>query len=263
LEPLVLQTIADYSHASLLLRLPGYIPIPSFDLDVVLPSSNWINEARTQFTPTIEAILNRPPSLANGRKIVDVPLIVRSPSKGCYTLPFRAALLSSMDVPISQHESKILLVSFGGQSIPRPKTRPPSPLHSPVISTIALPNGDAHYLAKPKVDAGMLPEGWIAIVCGLSGDKDEIRRNLPDGFYASDRNAHVPDLTALADVVLGKLVSTSNFHLTLLLTGSSAGIWDLLRSNFVPHTAHLRSVLPSHVPFSADENPNSAPTALH
>lgn len=59
---------------------------------------------------------------------------------------------------------------------------------------------------ETKGDAGLLPKGWIAIVCGLSGNNNEIRNDLPSGFYASDKDVYVPDLTATADVVLGKLV---------------------------------------------------------
>ena len=56
-------------------------------------------------------------------------------------------------------------------------------------------------------EAGLLPPGWIAIVCGLSGEGNEIRKDLPAGFFASEKDVYVPDLTATADVVLGKLVN--------------------------------------------------------
>lgn len=54
---------------------------------------------------------------------------------------------------------------------------------------------------------GLLPDdSWIAIVCGVSKDwgKDE-EHGLPEGFYVAPRDAYMPDLTAVADVLLGKL----------------------------------------------------------
>jgi len=58
---------------------------------------------------------------------------------------------------------------------------------------------------------GLLPDDtWIAIVCGVTkeqwnavdGDVDE---GLPDGFYVAPKDVYMPDLTAVADVLLGKL----------------------------------------------------------
>jgi len=56
---------------------------------------------------------------------------------------------------------------------------------------------------------------WIAIVCGVTkeqwnavdGDVDE---GLPDGFYVAPKDVYMPDLTAVADVLLGKLVGIIN-----------------------------------------------------
>lgn len=216
LDPLVQQTIADYSCASLLLRLPGVIPIPAFDTDVPLPAGRWINEERTAFVPEIEALLSRPtksiPSAAAGRPVIDVPLIVRAPSPEVNSTEFRNAILTGMGVPDFLLDSKVLLVSFGGQAIPRPKTRPPSRLSSPLrrSSSYNGTNG-ATSLAVPSDElreAGLLPKGWIAIVTGLSGGENAIRDDLPYGFFASEKDVYVPDLTWIADCVLGKLVSS-------------------------------------------------------
>jgi len=58
---------------------------------------------------------------------------------------------------------------------------------------------------------GLLPdETWIAIVCGVSkeqwntGDEDG-DDGLPAGFYVAPKDVYMPDLTAIADVLLGKL----------------------------------------------------------
>jgi hypothetical protein len=56
----------------------------------------------------------------------------------------------------------------------------------------------------------LLPDAsWIAIVCGVSkqqwNDLDS-NQELPDGFFVAPREVYMPDLTAVADVLLGKLV---------------------------------------------------------
>lgn len=217
LDPLVKQTIDDYACASLLLRLPGVIPIPAFDTDVPMPAGRWINDDRTAFTPELEAILSRPvrevPSAAQGRKVVDVPLIVRKPSPEANSTAFRNAILTGMGVPDWLLDSKVLLVSFGGQAIPRPQTRPPSRLSSPLRRTSSYTgaNGSTSQETSPfeHRDAGLLPAGWIAVVTGLSGGDNAIRDDLPYGFFASEKDVYVPDLTWIADCVLGKLVSIS------------------------------------------------------
>jgi hypothetical protein len=55
----------------------------------------------------------------------------------------------------------------------------------------------------------LLPDSsWIAIVCGVSKEQ-WTESELPDGFYVAPKDVYMPDLTALADVLLGKLVSSS------------------------------------------------------
>lgn len=63
---------------------------------------------------------------------------------------------------------------------------------------------------EEEEEPSLLPSpSWIAIICGVpsnwsfSGDEDE---DLPSGFYVAPRDVYMPDLTAIADVVLGKLV---------------------------------------------------------
>ena len=52
----------------------------------------------------------------------------------------------------------------------------------------------------------LLPEGWIAVVCGASKEQGDGAENLPEGFYIAPKDVYMPDLTAAADVLLGKLV---------------------------------------------------------
>lgn len=68
----------------------------------------------------------------------------------------------------------------------------------------------------------MLPDAsWIAVVCGVADSREwQIRQRstgavgvtsgeeegLPEGFYIAPRDVYMPDLMAVADVLLGKLV---------------------------------------------------------
>lgn len=152
LEPLVSQAIADYANASLLLRLPGAIPIPAFDLDVPLPAPRWTDLKAHSFNSDIMSLLSRDtdtipcdgklglpsdlPAHAT-RRVKNTPLITRPISDDVYTLEARRRLLSSIGVPEHEQEignTRILVVSFGGQSIPKPTSRPPSRAHSPALS---------------------------------------------------------------------------------------------------------------------------------
>ncbi len=65
--------------------------------------------------------------------------------------------------------------------------------------------------AEPRI----LPDSsWIAIVCGVSKDWGrEDGEELPENFFVAPRDVYMPDLTAVADVLLGKLVRTSLFSL--------------------------------------------------
>jgi hypothetical protein len=238
LAPLVHQTIEDYKQASLLLRLPGCIPLPSFDLDVPLPASKWVDRRLKRFTTEIDALLSRPasqvPASIGSRKrtVVDVPLIVRAIDPKAKTAAGRATVLAKVGIPAEHHnrdDTRILLVSFGGQKIPKPASRAPTPEGSPLLQHAQLPS-PASLSASPRLavsslrapsltrvatqnhlylpgappafthsisptngsgpirknslrpHAGLLPEGWIAVVCGLS--ENALKEELPKGFYA-------------------------------------------------------------------------------
>ncbi|EKM58428.1 uncharacterized protein PHACADRAFT_117373, partial [Phanerochaete carnosa HHB-10118-sp] len=61
---------------------------------------------------------------------------------------------------------------------------------------------------KYDVFGTLLPdESWIAIVCGVPKDWAEDGEALPDNFFVAPKDVYMPDLTAVADVLLGKLVS--------------------------------------------------------
>ena len=80
-------------------------------------------------------------------------------------------------------------------------------LYAPGAPPAALP-GRLRLDVQP---VGMLPSGWIAIVAGMSGsattgNANDLAEDLPPNFYIATQDAYVPDLTAIADVLLGKLV---------------------------------------------------------
>lgn len=53
-------------------------------------------------------------------------------------------------------------------------------------------------------------ENWIAVVCGVSKEwGKEDGEELPDNFFVAPKDVYMPDLTAVADVLLGKLASVS------------------------------------------------------
>lgn len=70
----------------------------------------------------------------------------------------------------------------------------------------------------------LLPEGWIAVVCGASKEQGEDAENLPEGFYIAPKDVYMPDLTAVADVLLGKLVSIQIAFALLMIHNRLIGI---------------------------------------
>ncbi|KAF7374403.1 hypothetical protein MSAN_00324400 [Mycena sanguinolenta] len=139
LEPLVEQIHAGYRCADLLLRLPGFIPIPSFAIQPSLPSPRWVDTLTNRFYDSVFAALDNPsafhpPVEYRGvsrrkpapRQIIPIPLLVRSSSPSVHSPAGRSQLLESIGVPLQHHSSKILVVSFGGQVFRRPGSATPN-----------------------------------------------------------------------------------------------------------------------------------------
>ncbi|KAJ7168618.1 hypothetical protein C8R46DRAFT_1092164 [Mycena filopes] len=135
LAPLVEHIHAGYRCADLLLRLPGYIPIPSFAINPQLPSPDWVDPLANRFHANIMASLDTPPSVSTVYPPIEphnaslasadnpIPLLVRSPSPSVYSPPGRSRFLQSIGIPAHHHNpdsTKILIVSFGGQMFHRP-----------------------------------------------------------------------------------------------------------------------------------------------
>jgi len=66
----------------------------------------------------------------------------------------------------------------------------------------------AHFNTEVGSEASLLPdESWIAVVCGVSKEQlEQDEDELPDNFFVAPRDVYMPDLTAVANVLLGKLV---------------------------------------------------------
>ena len=174
LAPLVAQIHAGYRCADLLLRLPGTIPLPSFATHPTLPSPAWIDDSTHHFKPSVPRPLAQPPSSYTLlpqipfppqyppkpllRSVRDAPLLVRPPSADIYTPEGRSRLLTSLGVPEHLHDpaqTKILVVSFGGQIFHKPASRShsrtPSKPATPTVVPPQSPNGDTVQPAPPAL----------------------------------------------------------------------------------------------------------------
>ncbi|KAF8525936.1 hypothetical protein BU17DRAFT_83440 [Hysterangium stoloniferum] len=323
IEPLVSQLFSGYRNADVLLLLPGFIPIPSFFCRPSLPAEGWINSSSNRFQSNVEHLLQQYPMLeiypsltspitTSGsslnvhhkkllREVKMAPLLVRPLSPDVTRLSRRIALLTTIGIPeevCNDADTRILVVSFGGQTIGRPRGRHGSCAKPPCAAPLNNTNNIQHHAANyrilrretreschanteqnvgqqhesvpslktantcvpevnvpaynlsssgnlisspvpsachslaeenfamddeniapnssfeifPKLvddcDRSPLPSpSWIAIVCGVPANwsVSETEDGLPSRFYIAPQDVYMPDLTAVADVVLGKL----------------------------------------------------------
>jgi hypothetical protein len=109
----------------------------------------------------------------------------------------------------------------------------------------ATPNGNSNFtldtmnvqVVGDAEEVRLLPDdSWIAIVCGatkeqwLSLDDDE-DSDLPHSFYVAPKDVYMPDLTAIGDVLLGKLVSYDTLDLIVISAYPAIrpGLWHCIR----------------------------------
>ncbi|KAI5823206.1 hypothetical protein K523DRAFT_344632 [Schizophyllum commune Tattone D] len=63
--------------------------------------------------------------------------------------------------------------------------------------------------SEPADEPRLLPDdSWIAIICGVSKEqwaKEDKDENMPEDFFIAPKDVYMPDLTAVADCLLGKL----------------------------------------------------------
>ncbi len=204
-EPLAEELRGSYRCADLLLRLPGAIPIPSFSEVPSLPSPSWIELEGQTFTPDVHTHLRNPPSTYTllpqipfppeypqkkvPRSVIDVPLLVRSPNPSVFTSEGRRCLLDSIGVPKKIQDSsntKLLIVSFGGQVFHKPHShsRSPSnsssPGHSVLTPSKVINSAQQH----PKANADLkhkLPSAAHESASGVEALSEALRSSLLNG----------------------------------------------------------------------------------
>jgi hypothetical protein len=126
-----------------------------------------------------------------------------------------------------------------------PASKPtPSPINYsiPTLATIPpTPDRGGHFNSDPDAtgdneEARLLPDAsWIAIVCGVTKEQwlaldDDQDSGLPDGFFVAPKDVYMPDLTAVGDVLLGKLVSSYDMPYEIILFRVSNRVMALYRS---------------------------------
>ena len=178
LMPLVEIIHQGYRCADLLLRLPGQIPIPSFSQFPSLPSPDWVDIKSNRFLPEVVAHLEQatetytlyPPLLFPPssklfskqitRKVIQAPLLVRPASSSIYSVEGRSRFLTSIGVPDHLHDAtqtKILIVSFGGQVFRKPSSSRASSRASNASSRATTPDLDRGIISVPMSLAPSTP----------------------------------------------------------------------------------------------------------
>ncbi|KAG8704965.1 hypothetical protein FRC11_009416 [Ceratobasidium sp. 423] len=239
LAPLVDQIVKDYRCADLLLRLPGAIPIPSFSPNHPLPAPNWVDLETCRFKPESPAPTPRPRHHRNTSSVSSVASltasnVVNDPERlhAALASPTRIATPSHIYVPgapPASNPSSPLLSTVRSNSAgpafaqfftpPTPSTEfseplapgafveinPPKDIYLTVPHSLPTPVDSAE---NSPIEADLdlpqlLPDGWIAIVCGVSKNWGE--EDLPERFFVAPKDVYMPDVTAMGDVLLGKL----------------------------------------------------------
>ncbi|KAF8519555.1 hypothetical protein JB92DRAFT_2828411 [Gautieria morchelliformis] len=151
------------------------------------------------------------------RTVTYAPLLVRPASSGINTPQGRQKPLSSVGILEDLHDpnhTRILVVSFGGQTIRRPYTgktgnsgvdirRPTGTFSRKGSTKIFIPGAHTPANNPASPHSPTIPQISSTILVEMDGKRDE---DLPPGFYVAPRDVYMPDLMAIADVLLGKLV---------------------------------------------------------
>lgn len=227
LEPLVEQIHSGYRCADLLVLLPGAIPMPSFFKSPSLPASKWVDtETLRMHSHIIEALsldLDAQPLLPpipfspSGfiipRKVIPAPLLVRTPNvnSDVCSPEGRSRFLRMLGVPEDRHgpDTKILVVSFGGQNFHQP-SRQGSRTHSRQASRESLDT----LVGTPK----SMKERYVNKIpsfTDLNGNSPpRARRTPPDSRNASPLTRHTPlDIDTPKTKVSGRLATESHLWL--------------------------------------------------
>jgi len=141
------------------------------------------------------------------RKVLDCPLIVRQPSADIYTTSGRKRLLDYIGVPnaLQSHETKILIVSFGGQIFRQPSSKASSrrqsgaknsPISSSPISEVnshthihhVMPLEIGEAMQRLRTDSFIQPNGPVATFSRLfiPGAPPANKTKVPSSLPASE-----------------------------------------------------------------------------
>lgn len=179
-----------------------------------MPSFKWVDEETRRFKPEIATLLDLPhdvqallPSLdlfsgtrqcfpelpQNGlRKVIQAPLVVRSPNtqSSVYTPEGRSAFLSTLGVPIHLHDpckTKILVVSFGGQTFKLPRT----PSRTNILNAST---GDLVDTGNKIQDSGVPIKDGLSLSarCNSSYGRDETTYSPPSPGLATPGHTWIP-----------------------------------------------------------------------
>lgn len=200
---------------------PGEIPhregiLHKHGVDASRHSPDFQADALSQ---ALRSTLAKPPS-------PDPNLQVASPEMAQAEIASTLSRMSSRRFA-SRHQSQLLIAGAPPVAITASPTiacapcfttitTPPSPLMPEPKEMPLLANGYPNALGleiheEPEELPSMFPDDtWIAIVCGVSKDwGKENGEELPENFFLAPKDVYMPDLTAIADVLLGKLVCYS------------------------------------------------------
>lgn len=155
------------------------------------------------------------------------------------------------------HRRAVSALHIAGAPLAAVPTSPVVPacarsVQGPKVQTALVDEGEEREGEQEQDEEGddeprLLPDdSWIAIVCGVSPEWGrENGEELPVNFFVAPRDVYMPDLTAVADVLLGKLVSSSVVVLFRARVRSMCGlllvgIWHCLGVRRLMHALRLR-----------------------
>jgi hypothetical protein len=152
---------------------------------------------------------------------LQIPTALPSPSGEEHAFVFsapRLATASHLWIPGAPPASKPLTTPISPRASDGPlfQTIPPTPAQ--IESTYDQAYFDFEDIPEDDDLPRLLPDpSWIAIVCGVSkeqwnADEGGGDSDLPEGFFVAPRDVYMPDLTAIGDVLLGKLVGSRMFQ---------------------------------------------------
>ncbi|KAG0049045.1 hypothetical protein BGZ83_006121 [Gryganskiella cystojenkinii] len=225
--------LQDYKKASLLLRLPGSIDIPSFEDEILTmessthssessPSISDIDDPEEDVDGTHHSSHRR--SVLSPLSESDASMTEASPPSGVLSPVSIRTTASSPNPSINgsrtssvfstsspKYELKSCSTGVIRQVIDVPLVvRKAVNTREDVLRSLGVDEETIRTKKMVLVSFGgqrlkqgwgnPLPEGWIGVICGLP-----VEHELPEGFYRSPHGVYVPDLTEAADIVIGKL----------------------------------------------------------